>query len=788
MNRPALFNNSLSETKNKFELPIRLLMLLILLVATIWPIIQLQSVAPLSLDTSLDQFSAMRAVQHIEKIAMEPRPSGSVNHKQAQNYILQVLSEFGLQPELMQKPVISTRWGMPFDSANVENIIAKIPARISAQTPDKKTILLICHYDTVPNSPGAADNGSGVATLLETARALKFSEPLQNDILLLFTDAEEGGALGAKAFVENYSELKSIELAINFDARGNRGAAVLFETTKNNGALIREFAKVAPHPITSSAFYEVARLLGLSTDFRLLREAGISGYNFAFTEGIPYYHTPIDNIVNLDKGSLQQQGEYALSLSRHFGNLNLTQLKQNNAIFFNISGKYLFSYPQYLTLPLLGFVILVFLATLIIGYRNKVLEKRGILLAFCSYIGIVTATILFTWIIYLLITRLHPAFQAMRTTDSYNVFYFRVTYIATGITIFLTLLQIFTRRITPFNFAIAIASIWLILAVISSIWFPGISYIFIWPLLIFLCSIILFIVKTNLKTIGIFIALIVTALPTLILVAPIPYLIFVSLQLKGVNFAILFVGLTCGILYFHLQYILAVTRWYLMGLFSLVAMTTFIFAIKTADFSPSQPLPTSVAYFQDVSQQKAYWLTEDRRLNSYSSQFIRSERTKEAALDLFPDNSISVMRDEANYTNDLTGPVIKLLADNVENGRRRLQMLITSPRNAKWLYVFVTSSPTILRTEINNIEVKDKIVTEPVVDSCWGFRHINLPADGLQWTIEVDATDQRPIEIVAIDQTFSLPAITANKVLPNNMMYARSWIANSTMARTRYKW
>ena len=61
------------------------------------------------------------------------------------------------------------------------------------------------HYDSMPMTPGAADCGSCVATLLETARALLAGPPLQNDVILVFTDDEELDPMaGADAFVPGH--------------------------------------------------------------------------------------------------------------------------------------------------------------------------------------------------------------------------------------------------------------------------------------------------------------------------------------------------------------------------------------------------------------------------------------------------------------------------------------------------------------------------------------------------------------------------------------------------------
>ncbi len=102
---------------------------------------------------------------------------------------------------------------------------------------------------------GASDDGSGVATLLETARALQAGPPIKNDVIFLFTDGEEVGLLGAQAFVEQHPWAKEVGLVLNFDTGGDTGIVYTYETSPGNARLISEYAKVVPYPATSSMMY-----------------------------------------------------------------------------------------------------------------------------------------------------------------------------------------------------------------------------------------------------------------------------------------------------------------------------------------------------------------------------------------------------------------------------------------------------------------------------------------------------------------------------------------------------
>lgn len=105
-----------------------------------------------------------------------------------------------------------------------QNIIGMIPGKV----PGSGAVLLLGHWDHLgecapPDAAdlicnGAADNASGLAMMLELARRLKAGPLSERDIYVLATSAEEGGLLGARAFVKTPPvPLSSIVAALNFD-------------------------------------------------------------------------------------------------------------------------------------------------------------------------------------------------------------------------------------------------------------------------------------------------------------------------------------------------------------------------------------------------------------------------------------------------------------------------------------------------------------------------------------------------------------------------------------------
>ena len=176
--------------------------------------------------------------------------------------------------------------------AHIHDILARLPGTTSSGT-----IMLMAHYDSVLLSSGAADDGSSVAAILESVRALRASPTaLKNDLILLFTDGEEeAGLLGAEAFATAHPWIKDVSLIMNFEARGDRGPSLLFQTSPGNSFLIETTAHSASYPVGSSLFYSLYILLPNDTDFTIFRPYKIPGLNFAFGENLEAFHSGLNN-------------------------------------------------------------------------------------------------------------------------------------------------------------------------------------------------------------------------------------------------------------------------------------------------------------------------------------------------------------------------------------------------------------------------------------------------------------------------------------------------------------
>ncbi len=276
-------------------------------------------------------FSAARALVELRGVAAAPHPIGSQAESEVRATIVARLQALGLSPHVQTAGVVSQEDGRV--AGTVRNILARLPGSDPA-----RSVLLVAHYDSVAVAPGAADDGSGVATLLETARALSAGPLPRNDIVFLFTDGEEKGLLGARAFLRDDPWAYGVGVVLNFDSPGSSSPALMYETTSGNGMLVRTLLDAGPPVFASSLMYEVARRQPVETDFRRFKAAGVPGMSFGALDGPADDHTGYDSLHTFRLASLQHEGDTALALARRFGAIDLWNLHAPDRVYFDIVG------------------------------------------------------------------------------------------------------------------------------------------------------------------------------------------------------------------------------------------------------------------------------------------------------------------------------------------------------------------------------------------------------------------------------------------------------------------
>ncbi len=299
-----------------------------------------------------DQFDTNRAIARIQKILPVeiPHPIGSDENKKTRDRLVAQIRELRFDPVITSNPgcFIHTenRYGV---CAQTENVSFRIgPAPVAGE---KNTILVTSHYDSVPAGPGVADALLGVGVALEAALHLAQENPAR-PFLFLLTDGEEVGLLGARAFIDHDPRADEIDIVVNFEARGVRGPAYMFETSQPNGQVMPAFMKNVRRPVANSLMAGIYELLPNSTDVAVYLPEKIKALNFAIIGNEAYYHTPQDNFANLSRISTQHMGDQALTTLRALA-LKDSYGVSHRLIYTDFLGRGMIAMPQILALPIL---------------------------------------------------------------------------------------------------------------------------------------------------------------------------------------------------------------------------------------------------------------------------------------------------------------------------------------------------------------------------------------------------------------------------------------------------
>ena len=284
------------------------------------------------------QFSALRAQDMLRQVLGNdaPHPIGTAANEAVRRRIVDELTRLGYKPQV-QVGFACSEYG---DCATVNNVVARLDG-----SEQGSAVLLAAHYDSVPAAPGDSDDGAGFAAVLEIARALQSLPQPRHSIIFLIDDGEEAGLLGARAFVQSHPWAKEVRAAVNLDARGTAGPALMFETGGNNEWAVRLFARNAVQPATSSIFQVVYHFLPNRTDFSIFDQAGYQGLNFAFIGDEIHYHTPLDNSANLNLATLQHLGENALAALLAASNTSFPQEAGQQSVYFDFLGQDVIYWP-----------------------------------------------------------------------------------------------------------------------------------------------------------------------------------------------------------------------------------------------------------------------------------------------------------------------------------------------------------------------------------------------------------------------------------------------------------
>lgn len=305
---------------------------------------------------------SVRAFAHVERIAAEPHPTGSAANARVRAYLVEQLQRQGMEVSTTSGAIEGAaldkldHWRGAQDSAaegfatvqfppvQFTNVIGVLPG--SDRT--LPAVALMAHYDSVWGSPGAPDDAAGVAAILDTVRAIAADGEARRDIVVILTDAEELGLVGARAFFTENPLAARIGAIVNLEARGGGGIASMFQTAPGNAAAMRLYAREVSSPSTSSLSAFIYSVLPNDTDLSAaLDRGGYIAYNIAFIGRSGLYHSPLATPANLDRGSLHQMTSHTHALTEALANAEALPAAEGDAVFFDLFGLTTMVYPPW---------------------------------------------------------------------------------------------------------------------------------------------------------------------------------------------------------------------------------------------------------------------------------------------------------------------------------------------------------------------------------------------------------------------------------------------------------
>ncbi|KAL9939163.1 hypothetical protein V8E36_001976 [Tilletia maclaganii] len=314
-------------------------------------------------------FSEENAMKVMEKLAVDIgyRIVGTPEHVEAEDWLEKEVRKYEGQHRTGDGPGNVTQvevWKQIGDGAHrfdfMSSVVFKryhsmsnVIVRLSDGTDEGKehAVLVNAHLDSTLPSPGAADDGVGVAILLELLRIFTTAPrpKLRHSIILLFNNGEESLQDASHLYATQHHTRDSVRAVVNLEACGVSGPELLFQATSLE--MIKAYSKV-PHPFGTVLANDVfsSGIILSDTDFRQFVEYGNqSGLDMAIIASSYLYHTRKDIPANIEPGATQHFGENTLAIVDYLVTSPESKLSTNRAftkseapVYFSILGKLFF--------------------------------------------------------------------------------------------------------------------------------------------------------------------------------------------------------------------------------------------------------------------------------------------------------------------------------------------------------------------------------------------------------------------------------------------------------------
>jgi hypothetical protein len=732
-------------------------------------------------DAPADAFSATRAYRHVPVVAAAVHAAGSPANDRVREHLVDTLRGLGLATEVQD--TVGVEGGTLSSSAGgvglarVRNVVATL-----AGTASTGRIFLVAHYDSIQTAPGGNDDGAGVATVLETARALTAGPRPRNDVVFVLTDAEEACLCGASAFVAQSPLARDRGVVLNLEARGRTGPAIMFETSARNAGLLQVYART-PHPVGTSFAVEIYRLMPNDTDFTPFRKAGFAGLNTAYIEGAAGYHTPLDTAAAMDTDSLQHHGDNALAMARSFGGADLSTVRADgDATYFPVPGG-LAHHPGFLTVPLAVLALLTVGLLGVLARRSGRASGRRLAAGFAlALVPIVVAPVL-AQLLWALVTMIRPGYATL--LDPYRPLGFRLAVLALTAAVLFAWYALLRRRIGPAALAIGGLGWLALIGVVLAALVPGGSYLATLPALAGSVAGIAALRLPGRWAVG---ATTVGAAVAVVVLLPTVVMLFPALGM-GKAGAAAFLTALLGLAALPIVDLLhpaaggqrgmdaarARRRGALPTLLAAAAAVLVLIVGLYADrFDAEHPVPTQLMYALDADTGAARWLSAETTVQAWTAQYVAG--TPAPVVDTLPAFGSRKLLGGPAPAAALPPPSVTVLGDIRSGDRRTLRLRLVPQRQVRFVTLHVAAAGvTVAGVSVASATVAGRDVpVDRSAGKTWGFGFIfhAPPSDGVEVRLVLDGSG--PVRLRAMDASDGLSGLPGFRPRPAGVGIAGS--------------
>jgi hypothetical protein len=319
-------------------------------------------------------FSGENAFAILKVLANDigPRPMGSPAEQRALAYAVSKFAEYGCQESYVIPCTVAQ--GINTNSGIAVGVLKGNTGRI---------IVIGGHIDSAgPEIPGANDDGSGAACVMELARVLGRSRH-ESTLVFCCWGGEEEGLLGSDYFVDHFSLIDSVALMLQIDMADGAGALAVDPDAGLQQSAPRWLTKAAYEVYFDSLHYEgltypthfaalnSSLIEGTGSDQAAFIEKGIPAIDFTADVDYPI-HTPEDDVAHFTPAGLERSGNLVLGLVRRFDG-GVPDRTTEQYYLIQVGNTPLFFLHSLLRVIVIGSAVLALVA-LFVAWRRR---KRG---------------------------------------------------------------------------------------------------------------------------------------------------------------------------------------------------------------------------------------------------------------------------------------------------------------------------------------------------------------------------------------------------------------------------